>query len=100
MLGLHNCFGNVQQPKQLYMSGLQRKTLWVYMAYGPGSAPILTKKKKKVSEKGPLNLHALVFRRNTQVGSRAQNVGKTTEIGKIPASETGPNNTSEDLKLQ
>ena len=52
------------------------------------------------SEKGPLKLHAWVFCRNTKVGSRARNVGKTTETGKIPAGETGVNNTSEDLKLQ
>ena len=54
----------------------------------------LQKKKGGGSEKGPLNLHALVFRRNTQVGSRARNVGKTTETGKIPACETGVNYTN------
>ena len=52
------------------------------------------------SDKGPLNLHAWVFRRNIQVGSFARNVGKTTGTGKIPAGETGVNNTSEDLKQQ
>ena len=55
---------------------------------------------KRGSEKGPLNLQAWVFRRNTQVGSRARNVRKTTETGKIPAGKTGVNNTSVDLKLQ
>ena len=54
---------------------------------------------KRGSEKGSLNLHAWTFHRNTQVGSHAQNVGKITETGKIPAGETGVNNTSEDLKL-
>ena len=42
--GPHNCSGNVQPPKQLYRLGLRRKTTWVYMAYGPGSAPRLTKR--------------------------------------------------------
>ena len=46
---------------------------------------------KRGSEKGPVNLHAWVFRINTQVGSRARNVGKTTETGKIPAGERGVN---------
>ena len=55
---------------------------------------------KRGSEKGPLNLQALSFRRNTQVESHAQNVGKTMESGKIPAGATGLSNTSEDLKLQ
>ena len=54
---------------------------------------------KRGSEKCPLNLHAWVFHRNTQVGSQARNVGKTKETGKIPAGEAGVNNTSEDLKL-
>ena len=56
--------------------------------------------KKRGSEKDPLNLHAWAFHRNTQVGSCAQNVGKTTETGKFPAGETGVNNTTEELKLQ
>ena len=55
---------------------------------------------KRSSEKDPLNFHALAFLRNTQIGSCARNMGKTMETGKIPAGETGVNDTSENLKLQ
>ena len=55
---------------------------------------------KRGSEKSSFNLHAWALRRNTLVGSRARNVGETTETGKIPAGETWVKNTSEDVNLQ